>query len=192
MRTLRTLGLVTILVLVSVVGVGAQESTSSKAPGTWASSINLQNPTATDATVVITFYDSGGNVALDFNVTPDIPAGGSRYVPGTPAGLIGNRVDPVPAGRSLTPIGQGGNPARSGLSSAMRPRMINARLFEMQYDVGSVGPSGPPPIYESVSVSFYWALSWPRAGPGSPRWPRFLTFAAFEPYFSRERIGATP
>jgi hypothetical protein len=81
--------LVTILVLVSVVGVGAQESTSSKAPGTWASSINLQNPTSTDATVVITFYDSAGNVALDFNVTPDIPANGSRsyYVPAEVPGL---------------------------------------------------------------------------------------------------------
>lgn len=89
MKVLRVVGLVTVLVLLAVVGASAQENTSSQAPGTWSSSINLQNPSLDDATVVITFYDSTGAEALAFTVDPPIPAGGSRsyYLPSQVPGL---------------------------------------------------------------------------------------------------------
>lgn len=82
MKTVRLLGLV-LLTLAVAIGVSAQESPSTQAPGTWGSSINIQNPSAEAATVAITFYDSNGDEAKEFFVDPAIPAGGSRsyYVP---------------------------------------------------------------------------------------------------------------
>lgn len=58
--------------------VAAQTS----APGVWSSSINLQNVTASPATVVITFYDASGNVVTTYQ--PSTLAGGealSIFVP---------------------------------------------------------------------------------------------------------------
>lgn len=90
MKKIQILALVTILLLTTGVGAAsAQSGTSTKAPGTWSSSINLQNPNSTEATVVITFYDSNGDVALDFPISPNLPAYGSRsyYVPTQVPGL---------------------------------------------------------------------------------------------------------
>ncbi|WP_420629797.1 hypothetical protein [Candidatus Leptofilum sp.] len=52
------------------------------APGVWSSAINLQNTTTSPATVVITFYDTSGNVVTTY--TPETLAGGealSIFVP---------------------------------------------------------------------------------------------------------------
>jgi hypothetical protein len=79
-----------LLSLIVVVSVSAQGSTGSKAPGTWVSSINIQNTGDAQADQVhIKFYDASGNLALDFLVTPAIPKGGSRslYIPTDVAGL---------------------------------------------------------------------------------------------------------
>ena len=63
---------------------------------------------------------------------------------------IGNRFTPpsqnefTPPGRSqFTPPSQTGTgPTNSGFTSGQRPKMVNSRLFELEYDVASVGPSG--------------------------------------------------
>ncbi len=52
------------------------------APGVWSSAINLQNVSASTATVVVTFYDASGNVVTTYS--PDPLAGGeavSIFVP---------------------------------------------------------------------------------------------------------------
>lgn len=69
--------------------VFAQGTTGTQAPGTWVSSINIQNTGSGDANVTLNFYDSAGNLAVSFAVTPTIPAGGSRslYVPAEITGL---------------------------------------------------------------------------------------------------------
>lgn len=84
-----------VVVIVSIVGllavgsIAAQGVTGTQAPGTWVSSINVQNTGTSDATVLLTFYDSSGAVALAYTVDPPIPAGGSRslYVPAEIPGL---------------------------------------------------------------------------------------------------------
>ncbi|MFV2044670.1 MAG: DUF5719 family protein [Anaerolineales bacterium] len=78
-----------ILGLLIPVSVSAQGSTGTQAPGTWVSSINLQNTGASPANVVLNFYDSNGNLTLAFTVAPTIPAGGSRslYIPTDVTGL---------------------------------------------------------------------------------------------------------
>jgi hypothetical protein len=71
--------------LVPMTGVKAQDGTQSVtgAPGTWVASINIQNPSTSPAIVNISFYDATGGLALSFDVTPSIPAGGARslYLP---------------------------------------------------------------------------------------------------------------
>lgn len=81
---------ITIMLMMALSGsVVAQGSENSQAPGTWSSSINIQNVGTGDATVVITFYDSSGTEALSYTVSPVIQAGGSRslYVPTDIPGL---------------------------------------------------------------------------------------------------------
>lgn len=68
----------------------AQSGTGSDtAPGTWVSSMNIQNVGTEDANVSILFYDSTGTLVTTFDVTPAIPAGGSRslYLPTDVSGL---------------------------------------------------------------------------------------------------------
>ncbi len=80
---------ISILLLPYATSVFAQSSNTG-APGTWVSSINIQNMSSTSpANVVLQFYDASGNNILSFTVNPPIPAGGSRslYVPTDIAGL---------------------------------------------------------------------------------------------------------
>jgi len=74
----------------------AQSSTTS-APGTWVSSINIQNMSQNPANVVLDFYDSNGNKILSFPVQPPIPGKGSRslYVPSDISGLIAGQFSVV-------------------------------------------------------------------------------------------------
>jgi len=56
------------------------QSTTTGAPGSWTSSINIQNVGTGAATVVVDFYDTNGSKANSFTIgAPNtIPAGGSR------------------------------------------------------------------------------------------------------------------
>ena len=65
------------------------EMETSAAPGTWVSSMNIQNVGTTAATIVLNFYDSTGALATTFNVTPALAAGASRslYMPTDIPGL---------------------------------------------------------------------------------------------------------
>jgi hypothetical protein len=75
----------------------AQGSTTTRAPGTWVSSINIQNTGSGAATVQLNFYDSTGAVALSFTASPAIPAGGSvsYYVPSTMSSLASGQYNVV-------------------------------------------------------------------------------------------------
>lgn len=68
--------------LVSFMTAGAVLAQGSQAPGTWVSSINIQNIGSGAATVTITFYDATGTPTV-YTHPDTIPAGGSLalYVP---------------------------------------------------------------------------------------------------------------
>lgn len=76
-----SIGVVALLLLLIPISVWAQSSTTG-APGSWASSINVQNMSREQANVVLDFYDASGNKVFSFNVDP-IPSNGSRslYIP---------------------------------------------------------------------------------------------------------------
>ncbi|MGQ9555781.1 MAG: hypothetical protein ACUVWR_16910, partial [Anaerolineae bacterium] len=102
-RITKLLGILLVLgLLVSLVPmvVAAASSTTTKAPGTWVSSINIQNPDDAGneaANVTINFYNSEGVLALAFAVTPAIADGGSRslFVPTDVAGLADGQYSAV-------------------------------------------------------------------------------------------------
>ena len=73
------------------------EVNATSAPGVWVSSINIQNPSDTEANVVLDFYDANGTKVFTFNVSPPIPAKGSRslYVPADVAGLASGQFSVV-------------------------------------------------------------------------------------------------
>jgi hypothetical protein len=93
--------IVLLILLLSIIGpmsVMAQTSTnSSQAPGSWVSSINIQNTGSGEAAVTLVFYDSTGAPKLTFQVLPVIPAGGSRslYVPAEMSILANNQYSVV-------------------------------------------------------------------------------------------------
>ncbi len=89
--------IVALLAAVLAVGVSAQGTESTQAPGLWSSSINIQNVGSGPATVVIKFYTPSGTEALSYTVTPAIPAGGSRslYVPSQIPGLTSGQYSVV-------------------------------------------------------------------------------------------------
>lgn len=73
-----------LIIIFSITTPGdAQGVTETQAPGTWVSSINIQNTSDAEATVVLTFYDTDGSVALEYTVDPPLEAYDSRslYVP---------------------------------------------------------------------------------------------------------------
>lgn len=83
-QTRLVLPILLIFVLLFSTPVFAQTGTTdTQAPGTWVSSINVQNTGTSDATVTLTFYDPAGTEMLSYQVTPKIPVNGSRslYVP---------------------------------------------------------------------------------------------------------------
>ncbi len=78
------------LTLTTAGAVWAQvPSNTTKAPGTWVSSINVQNTGGGAATVAFDFHDTAGASALNWTDPSTIPAGGSRsyYVPAQIPGL---------------------------------------------------------------------------------------------------------
>lgn len=89
---------VSVLLSVSVHPVRAQAgSTGIKMPGTWGTSINLQNTSSTQAnSIVITFFDSNGTSAKNETLAP-LAGNGSRsiYVPTQVAGLASGQYSAV-------------------------------------------------------------------------------------------------
>jgi hypothetical protein len=84
------LSLVLILSLFVTTPVFAQGSDTTKAPGVWVSSINIQNTGTGDAHVVLNFYNAAGTVVLSYTVPDAIAAGESLslYVPTQIPGLV--------------------------------------------------------------------------------------------------------
>lgn len=74
------IALMIVAILLPATSVHAASATG--APGTWVSSINIQNPNATAANVTLVFYDAAGTAVKTFAV-PTIAANGSTsiYVP---------------------------------------------------------------------------------------------------------------
>ena len=109
---------IALLLLPYATPVNAQSS-STGAPGTWVSSINIQNMSSTSpANVVLQFYNAAGNNVLSFTVTPAIPANGSRslYVPAEIPGLSSGQFSVVAS--SDTPIRVVVNSSSSNPSTA--------------------------------------------------------------------------
>ena len=112
----------------------AQGSTDSQAPGTWSSSINLQNTGTSAASVVLNFYDSSGSLALAFSVTPTIPAGGSRslYVPTDVAGLASGQFSVVVSSdQPLQAVANSSSssPATAGAYTGLQSNEVGTSLF---------------------------------------------------------------
>lgn len=99
-RALAVVLVVSLLAAILPMGALAQGTTTTKAPGTWVSSINIQNPTdpgGEAANVTINFYGADGNLALSFPLSAAIPDGGSRsiYVPAEVPGLADGQYSAV-------------------------------------------------------------------------------------------------
>ena len=109
---------IALVLLTSLVLVGVVQADSTQAPGTWVSSINIQNVGTGDATVQIEFYDASGALVLSFTVTPAIPAGGSRslYMPNDVTGLPDGQFSAVVS--SAEPIHVVANQTSTGPSTA--------------------------------------------------------------------------
>lgn len=114
--------------------VWAQGSTGTQAPGTWVSSINIQNTGTSAANVVLSFYDSSGSLALAFNVTPAITAGGSRslYVPSDVTGLADGQFSlVVSSDQPLQAVANSSSssPATAGAYTGLQSDQIGTSLF---------------------------------------------------------------
>lgn len=160
--------LIAVLVVASlgVSIVAAQGTINSKAPGTWTSSLNIQNTGAGAATVAITFFDSNGNAALTFDASPAIPAGGQRtyYVSGAisalPVGqysavVSSNESVQVVANASSTgPITYG---AYSGIEAAQVSTTLNfPGLYKSYYNFQSqVVLQNVESTAANVTLTFY-------------------------------------
>lgn len=97
MKKLITLIMLVAFLLPMSTAYAQDSTTASAAPGTWVSSINIQNPSDSDASVSLEFFDGAGTSIFTFVVTPVIPAGGSRslYVPTDIAGLASGQYSVV-------------------------------------------------------------------------------------------------
>ena len=97
MKKLITLIMLVAFLLPMSTAYAQDSTTASAAPGTWVSSINIQNPSDSDASVSLEFFDGAGTSIFTFVVTPVIPAGGSRslFVPTDIAGLASGQYSVV-------------------------------------------------------------------------------------------------
>lgn len=126
-----------ILVLISLLVVplvAAQGSTTTQAPGTWSSSINIQNTGDAAATVVLTFHNSAGAAVLSHTVSPPIAAGGSRslYVPMQIPGLADGQYSVIASSDQPLQIVANASsvaPATAGAYSGLQSDEIGKTLF---------------------------------------------------------------
>src|SRR3712207_819001 len=81
MRTKLLALCITLCLVLSAFGVtvvAAQVTTNSKAPGSWTTSINVQNVGSGSADVVLNFYNGNGQFVTSVAADTAIPAGGQR------------------------------------------------------------------------------------------------------------------
>ena len=134
MLLMRAGQLAIILGLLIPVPVSAQGSTGTQAPGTWSSSINLQNTGTSAANVVLNFYDSSGSLVLAFSVTPTIPAGGSRslFVPTDVTGLADGQFSVVVSSdqpMQAVANSSSSSPATAGAYTGLQVNEVGTNLF---------------------------------------------------------------
>lgn len=134
----RLLSLCVIVALASATMAGTMtvvaQSTGTKAPGMWVSSINIQNTGTRAATVMLDFYDANGNRALSFTVTPAIPAGGSRslYVPAEVPGLSDGQFSVIASSDEPLQIvvnSSSTNPSTAGAYSGVQADQVGKTLY---------------------------------------------------------------
>jgi len=73
----------------------------------------------------------------------EFPAGGEASPAAEPRGSVAININPAIGKRYVAADEQATSlPSIPGLPAGERPRMVNSRMFELDYDVDSVGPSG--------------------------------------------------
>jgi hypothetical protein len=134
-KTIWIVTVIFLLTLVAAVPVFAQGSDETKAPGTWVSSINIQN-TGTGAAdqIHIIFYKPDGTEVLNYLVTPAIPVDGSRsfYVPSEIPGLTDGQFSVViQSGNPLQVVANSSStfPATAGAYTGFQADQIGTELF---------------------------------------------------------------
>jgi hypothetical protein len=112
------------------------QSTGTKAPGTWVSSINIQNIGTEEATVVLNFYDASGNPVppSPYTVTPPIPAGGSRslYVPTQIPGLSNGQYSVIVSSNQPLQVvvnSSSTNPSTAGAYMGIQASQVGKTLY---------------------------------------------------------------
>lgn len=140
-----------VLVVLAIVGVMLAATVSGAfafPSGTWVSGVTVANLSADTATVMITFYNPDGSVALDFS--GGTIAGNKAktwYLPsavsGLPSGFLGSAVvlaDQPVAATVNTQLPSGTNPMRVGTSTGVgepSPTMYATQLMKGFYDWNS-------------------------------------------------------
>jgi len=125
---------VLVLTLTIVPIVGAQVVDTTRAPGTWVSSINIQNTGTTQAYVVLDFYSSTGANVLNFVVDPPIVAGGSRslYVPTQIPGLSDGQYSVIASSDQPLQVvanSTSTSPSTAGAYTGLQSSEIGSTLF---------------------------------------------------------------
>lgn len=131
----KLIALLTLLVLLlPATPVFAQVGTNATgAPGAWVSSINIQNPTASPADVLIAFYDASGTLVKNFTV-PTIAANGSVsiYVPSGVSDLAAGQYSSVVSSSVEVNIVVNSSstvPSTAGAYSGFKSEETGASLF---------------------------------------------------------------
>jgi len=119
----------------------------------YADAANANDPSRNDRYANYRYPDTGAPPPTYLNTPTDTPSSlddRGRLEP--PPGSLSSSVNPPIQNRYVPPGESGGNPAESGLPphptdlrsvpDTQRPRMVNSRAFQLEYDVTSVGPSG--------------------------------------------------
>jgi hypothetical protein len=89
--------------------------------------------------------DTAGNVGFGHAQVGANPTPGPQKAEtaAEPKGSVAININPAVGKRYVAADEQGASlPSIPGLPAGERPRMVNSRLFELEYDVDSVGPSG--------------------------------------------------
>jgi len=126
--------LIVALLIIALLIPSSMVLASSGAPGTWVSSINIQNPSSSDATVSLVFYNATGDVALTWPVPGVIPAGGFRtvYVPAATPELPSGQYSVVAS--STTPVNiivnsSSTSPYTAGAYNGLLPTDVGTKLY---------------------------------------------------------------
>lgn len=89
------------------------------------------------------YPDTGGSQSTYPGALADTPSSLDRRDGlSPPTGSLTSSVNPPIQSRYVAPGESEGTPPDDGLPPGQRPRMVNSREFQLEYDVTSVGPSG--------------------------------------------------